>query len=126
MKENFLFFTLISFLIFLFFTINVFANYVVLIRGSIFQVGVWRNESAAWPVANPVITCASVSDSGFPSNFVADPFLYVQVTTVYLFFFFLNIYFILFEIICLFICLFLLTDSFCLLPVIKVGFRSFF
>ncbi|MBA0596237.1 hypothetical protein Gorai_013066, partial [Gossypium raimondii] len=39
---------------------------------------IWRNESAAWPVANPVITCASASDSGFPSNFVADPFLYVQ------------------------------------------------
>ncbi|KAK8691723.1 hypothetical protein V6N13_075222 [Hibiscus sabdariffa] len=35
---------------------------------------IWINESAAWPVANPVITCASASSS----NFVADPFLYVQ------------------------------------------------
>ncbi|KAG8645308.1 hypothetical protein MANES_10G053900v8 [Manihot esculenta] len=42
-------------------------------------MNVWKNESAAWPVANPVITCASVSDSGFASNFVADPFLYVQI-----------------------------------------------
>ncbi|XWS08065.1 hypothetical protein CRYUN_Cryun41cG0046200 [Craigia yunnanensis] len=47
---------------------------------------VWRNESAAWPVANPVITCASASHSGFPSNFVADPFLYVQGDTFYLFY----------------------------------------
>lgn len=44
------------------------------------QANVWRDESAAWPVANPVITCASVSNAGFPSNFVADPFLFVQVT----------------------------------------------
>jgi hypothetical protein len=43
------------------------------------QVNVWKDESAAWPVANPVLTCATVSDAGFPSNFVADPFLYVQV-----------------------------------------------
>ncbi|TYJ36526.1 hypothetical protein E1A91_A05G312600v1 [Gossypium mustelinum] len=47
---------------------------------------IWRNESAAWPVANPVITCASASDSGFPSNFVADPFLYVQGDVFYLFY----------------------------------------
>ncbi|KAJ0982968.1 hypothetical protein J5N97_011223 [Dioscorea zingiberensis] len=40
--------------------------------------GVWRNESAAWPVANPVFTCASASDAGSPSNFVADPFLHIQ------------------------------------------------
>jgi hypothetical protein len=33
----------------------------------------------AWPVANPVVTCASLSNANFPSNFVADPFLYVQV-----------------------------------------------
>lgn len=46
------------------------------------QVDVWRDETAAWPVANPVLTCASVSDAGFPSNFVADPFLYVQVTLI--------------------------------------------
>lgn len=47
---------------------------------------VWRNESAAWPVANPVITCASLSDAGFPSNFVADPFLYIQDDTLYVFY----------------------------------------
>lgn len=44
------------------------------------QMEVWREKSAAWPVANPVVTCASASQAGFPSNFVADPFLYVQVT----------------------------------------------
>lgn len=46
----------------------------------------WKDDSAAWPVANPVMTCASVSASGFPSNFVADPFLYVQGNTLYLFY----------------------------------------
>ncbi|CAL1374127.1 unnamed protein product [Linum trigynum] len=46
----------------------------------------WKNESKAWPVANPVVTCASVSDAGFPSNFVADPFLYVQGDTLFLFY----------------------------------------
>ena len=46
-------------------------------------MNVWRNESAAWPVANPVVTCASASDAVFPSNFVADPFLYVQVNEVF-------------------------------------------
>lgn len=30
-------------------------------------------------MANPVLTCASFTNSGLPSNFVADPFLYVQV-----------------------------------------------
>ncbi|CAN1172023.1 Glucosamine inositolphosphorylceramide transferase 1 [Linum perenne] len=50
------------------------------------SVNIWKNESKAWPVANPVITCASVSDAGFPSNFVADPFLYVQGDTLFLFF----------------------------------------
>ncbi|XP_052184752.1 glucosamine inositolphosphorylceramide transferase 1-like [Diospyros lotus] len=49
-------------------------------------VNVWRDESAAWPVANPVLTCASASDAGFPSNFVANPFLYVQGDVFYLFF----------------------------------------
>ncbi|KAJ9175460.1 hypothetical protein P3X46_014011 [Hevea brasiliensis] len=49
-------------------------------------MNVWKNESAAWPVANPVVTCASVSDAGFLSNFVADPFLYVQGDTIYLFY----------------------------------------
>ncbi|TQD95096.1 hypothetical protein C1H46_019302 [Malus baccata] len=47
---------------------------------------VWRDKTAAWPVANPVVTCSSVSDAGFPSNFVADPFLYVQGDTFYLFY----------------------------------------
>ncbi|XP_010243162.1 PREDICTED: glycosyltransferase family protein 64 protein C5-like isoform X2 [Nelumbo nucifera] len=50
------------------------------------ESNVWRDESAAWPVANPVVTCASASDAGFPSNFVADPFLYVQGDTLYLFY----------------------------------------
>jgi hypothetical protein len=43
------------------------------------QMNVWKDEIAAWPVANPVVTCAFVSDAGYPSNFVADPFLYDQV-----------------------------------------------
>ena len=43
------------------------------------QMNVWKDEIAAWPVANPVLTCASVSDAGYPSNFVADPFPYDQV-----------------------------------------------
>ncbi|KAH7547807.1 hypothetical protein JRO89_XS14G0018900 [Xanthoceras sorbifolium] len=47
---------------------------------------VWRDHSAAWPVANPILTCASVSESGFPSNFVADPFLYAQGDALYLFY----------------------------------------
>ena len=42
-----------------------------------------NDKSAAWPVANPVVTCASASESGFPSNFVADPFLYRQVTSIF-------------------------------------------
>lgn len=46
------------------------------------QKNIWRDGSAAWPVANPIISCASVSDSGFPSNFVADPFLYAKVFVV--------------------------------------------
>ncbi|KAL8145928.1 hypothetical protein AgCh_003890 [Apium graveolens] len=50
------------------------------------SMNVWSNETSAWPVANPVVTCASVSNVGFPSNFVADPFLYVQENTMYLFF----------------------------------------
>ncbi|CAL9120051.1 unnamed protein product [Musa acuminata var. zebrina] len=47
---------------------------------------VWSNDTAAWPVANPVATCASASDAGFPSNFVADPFLFIQGDVLYLFF----------------------------------------
>ncbi|XP_071732365.1 glucosamine inositolphosphorylceramide transferase 1-like [Rutidosis leptorrhynchoides] len=50
------------------------------------DINIWENKSAAWPVANPVVTCGSVSDSGFASNFVADPFLYVQGDILYLFF----------------------------------------
>lgn len=49
-------------------------------------MNVWENRSAAWPVANPIVTCGSVTDSGFPSNFVADPFLYVKADILYLFF----------------------------------------
>ncbi|KAL6578170.1 Glucosamine inositolphosphorylceramide transferase 1 [Orobanche minor] len=50
------------------------------------DMNVWKNESAAWPIANPVITCSSLTDAGFPSNFVADPFLYVQGNVLYLFY----------------------------------------
>ncbi|XP_059628397.1 glucosamine inositolphosphorylceramide transferase 1 [Cornus florida] len=50
------------------------------------KVNIWRDKSSAWPVANPVFTCESVSDAGFPSNFVADPFLYVQGDVLYLFY----------------------------------------
>lgn len=32
--------------------------------------------ASAWPVANPVLTCASVTDT--PSNFVADPFIFAK------------------------------------------------
>lgn len=43
------------------------------------------DTQAAWPVANPVLTCASVSDA--PSNFVADPFLFQSTNGVlYLFY----------------------------------------
>ncbi|XP_058073903.1 glucosamine inositolphosphorylceramide transferase 1-like [Magnolia sinica] len=44
------------------------------------------DSSSAWPVANPVFTCASVMDAGYPSNFVADPFLYIQGYNLYMFF----------------------------------------
>ncbi|KFK24896.1 hypothetical protein AALP_AA8G038800 [Arabis alpina] len=50
------------------------------------SINVWRNDTAAWPVSNPVLTCASLTNSGLPSNFVADPFLYVQGDTLYIFF----------------------------------------
>ena len=43
----------------------------------------WRDGVAAWPVANPVVTCASLSVAGTPSNFVADPFIYVQVIILF-------------------------------------------
>ncbi|KAG9158628.1 hypothetical protein Leryth_019222 [Lithospermum erythrorhizon] len=50
------------------------------------DVNIQKDKSAAWPVANPVVTCATVSEAGFPTNFVADPFLYVQGDILYLFF----------------------------------------
>ncbi|XP_051208218.1 glucosamine inositolphosphorylceramide transferase 1 [Lolium perenne] len=43
-------------------------------------------NGSAWPVANPVLTCASATHAGYPSNFVADPFLYLQGDTLFLFF----------------------------------------
>lgn len=43
------------------------------------QMNEERPKAAAWPVANPVVTCASASQA-VPSNFVADPFLYVKVS----------------------------------------------
>ncbi|KAG6528518.1 glucosamine inositolphosphorylceramide transferase 1-like [Zingiber officinale] len=43
-------------------------------------------NSSAWPIANPVLTCAAPSSAGYPSNFVADPFLYLQDSVLYLFF----------------------------------------
>ncbi|PKA57279.1 alpha-1,4-N-acetylglucosaminyltransferase EXTL3 [Apostasia shenzhenica] len=45
-----------------------------------------NEKSSAWPVSNPVLTCASVSIAGYPSNFVADPFLFIQENTFFLFF----------------------------------------
>uniref|UniRef100_I1PXH2 Glucosamine inositolphosphorylceramide transferase 1 n=2 Tax=Oryza glaberrima TaxID=4538 RepID=I1PXH2_ORYGL len=45
-----------------------------------------NGNSSAWPVANPVLTCATPTEGGYPSNFVADPFLYVQGDTLFLFF----------------------------------------
>ena len=56
-------------------------------------MNIWKEKSAAWPVANPVVTCASLSHSGFPSNFVADPFLFQHVTpspSLYLHLFIVN------------------------------------
>ena len=43
------------------------------------QEGRSNGNSSAWPVANPVLTCATATEAGYPSNFVADPFLYVEV-----------------------------------------------
>ncbi|WOL03006.1 glycosyltransferase family protein 64 [Canna indica] len=48
--------------------------------------GISSANSSAWPIANPVLTCASPSSAGYPSNFVADPFLFVQDSVMYLFF----------------------------------------
>lgn len=33
-------------------------------------------------MANPVFTCMSPTNTGSPSNFVADPFLFIQVCLV--------------------------------------------
>ncbi|KAL4451194.1 hypothetical protein ABPG77_009266 [Micractinium sp. CCAP 211/92] len=43
-----------------------------------------QDTHVAWPVANPVLTCASVGDS--PSNFVADPFLLRRGDKLYMFY----------------------------------------
>jgi hypothetical protein len=43
------------------------------------QEGRSSANGSAWPVANPVLTCATATEAGYPSNFVADPFLYIQV-----------------------------------------------
>ncbi|CAM6083117.1 unnamed protein product [Calypogeia fissa] len=45
-----------------------------------------NDAGAAWPVANPVITCASIKDPENPSNFVADPFLFLKGNDMYVFF----------------------------------------
>uniref|UniRef100_A0A0E0D4N3 Glucosamine inositolphosphorylceramide transferase 1 n=1 Tax=Oryza meridionalis TaxID=40149 RepID=A0A0E0D4N3_9ORYZ len=48
--------------------------------------GISKADGAAWPVANPVVTCADVEDAGFPSSFVAKPFLFLQGDAIYMFF----------------------------------------
>ncbi|KAM0852868.1 hypothetical protein ACQ4PT_051472 [Festuca glaucescens] len=48
--------------------------------------GISNDEGAAWPVANPEVTCADVAEAGFPSSFVANPFLFLQDDAVYMFF----------------------------------------
>lgn len=73
------------------------------------QINVWNNDTAAWPLANPVITCGLLSDAGLPSNFVADPFLYVQVN--------LDVYTILYFV---FICFFYLECSVSIVVVIDI------
>jgi len=45
-----------------------------------------NDRSSAWPVANPLFTYASASDSSHLSNFVADLVLYIQEDVLYLFF----------------------------------------
>lgn len=37
-------------------------------------------------MANPVVTCADVAEAGFPSSFVANPFLFIQGDSIYMFF----------------------------------------
>ncbi|OEL37167.1 Glycosyltransferase family protein 64 protein C5 [Dichanthelium oligosanthes] len=48
--------------------------------------GISSGGGAAWPVANPVVTCADVAAAGFPSSFVANPFLFFQGDAIYMFF----------------------------------------
>lgn len=43
------------------------------------QEGKSNGSSSTWPVANPVLTCATTTEARYPSNFVTDPFLYVEV-----------------------------------------------
>ncbi|GJN23714.1 hypothetical protein PR202_gb11384 [Eleusine coracana subsp. coracana] len=50
------------------------------------QWGLSSDKGAAWPVANPVVTCADVEGSGFSSSFVANPFLFIQGDAIYMFF----------------------------------------
>ena len=46
------------------------------------QEGKSSANGSAWPVAHPVLTYASATNAGYPSNFFADPFLYLQVRSV--------------------------------------------
>uniref|UniRef100_A0A453H355 Glucosamine inositolphosphorylceramide transferase 1 n=7 Tax=Aegilops tauschii subsp. strangulata TaxID=200361 RepID=A0A453H355_AEGTS len=48
--------------------------------------GISADAGAAWPVANPAVTCADVAQSGSPSSFVASPFLFLQGGGIYMFF----------------------------------------
>ncbi|KAL6893660.1 hypothetical protein ACP4OV_007758 [Aristida adscensionis] len=48
--------------------------------------GISSGGGAAWPVANPAVTCADVEEAGFPSSFVSNPFLFIQGDAVYMFF----------------------------------------
>ncbi|BFI25327.1 protein MpGT64.1 [Marchantia polymorpha subsp. ruderalis] len=48
--------------------------------------GLQSDKGSAWPVANPILTCASIKDPNNPSNFVADPFLFSQGTNLFVFF----------------------------------------
>ncbi|XP_062212061.1 glucosamine inositolphosphorylceramide transferase 1-like [Phragmites australis] len=48
--------------------------------------GINSDAGAAWPVANPAVTCADVAKAGFPVSFVANPFLFIQGDAIYMFF----------------------------------------
>ncbi|KAH7445702.1 hypothetical protein KP509_01G021000 [Ceratopteris richardii] len=50
------------------------------------KANISNDKSSAWPVANPILTCASVTDASHPSAFVADPFLFIQGSRIYIFF----------------------------------------